>query len=374
MPSLALRYEPALDGVRAVSIVGVMLFHAAATSGHAGAVAGGGLGVSVFFTLSGYLITRLLLADLDARGSVDLRRFWGRRIRRLAPASLTVVVAVVLVSRTAWLDVRAGDAIAAVWSATNWRVVAAGQSELLHTIVGPLGPTWSLAVEEQFYVLLAVVVVLAGRAARPERVLTIVFATVLPATVVLANVVSDWHPRLEFGTDVRAAELAAGGLLALAHRRFGDRLTASPAIDVAGWTALAALVVLFHLGDYDPPWLLRGGFVVVAALSATVVTAALAPGTLRRVLAVTPIVQLGKVSYALYLVHWPVILVFDADRVGLGGWPLVAVKAAVSLVLAIVLHLAVEQPVRRLQVSTGATVAVWIGASGAVTLLALALA
>jgi len=252
-------------------------------------------------------------------------------------------------------------------------VIAGGQSELLHTIVGPLGPTWSLAVEEQFYVLLAIVVVLACRAARPERVLAIVFAAVVPVTVLLANVVSDWHPRLEFGTDLRAAELAVGGLLALAHRRLGHRLTSSPVVDLAGWGALAALLVLFHLGDYDPAWLLRGGFVAVAVLSATVVTAALSHGTLHRVLAAGPLVQLGKLSYSWYLVHWPVLLVLNEDRVGIGGWPLVAVKGAVSLALAAVVHLAIEQPVRRLQLPTGRTVALWLGASAAVTLLALAL-
>lgn len=369
-----LGYEPALDGLRAVSIVGVLLFHAAATSGHPTTFAGGGLGVSVFFTLSGYLITRLLLADVDARGSVDLRRFWGRRIRRLAPASLAVVVAVLVVGRTSWLDVRAGDAVAAVWSATNWRVIAAGQSELLHTIVGPLGPTWSLAVEEQFYVLLAIVVVLAARAARPDRVLTTVFAAVVPVTLVLANTVSDWHPRLEFGTDVRAAELAIGGLLAVAHRHLGDRLVAAPAAEPAGWVALGGLLVLFHWGDDEPAWLLRGGFVVVALLSATVVTGALGRGALHRALGVGPLVALGRLSYSLYLVHWPVLLVLNEDRVGVGGWPLVAVKAAASLVLAIALHLAVEQPIRRLTASTGRTVAVWLGASAAVTVLALVLA
>lgn len=367
-------YEPALDGIRAVSIVAVLLFHAGATSGHADAFAGGGLGVSVFFTLSGYLITRLLLADIDVRGSVDLRRFWGRRIRRLAPASLAVVLAVVLVARTAWLDVRAGDAIAAVWSATNWRVIASGGAELLHTIVGPLGPTWSLAVEEQFYVLLAVVVVLASRTRRPERVLAMVFTAVLPLTVLLANTVSDWHPRLEFGTDVRAAELAIGGLLALAHRRLGDRLTSTRGVDAAGWVALCALLALFQTGDYDPPWLLRGGFLVVGVVSATLVTAALGRGTFHRALALRPLVALGRISYSLYLVHWPVVLVMNQDRVGLGGWPLVAVKATVALVLAIVVHLAVEQPVRRIDAPMGRTVAAWLGASGAVTLAALVLA
>lgn len=375
MPSpRPLGYEPALDGIRAVSIAGVLLFHACATSGLTGTLGGGGLGVSVFFTLSGFLITRLLLADVDARGTVDLRRFWGRRIRRLAPASLAVVLAVVVVARSSWLDIRAGEAIAAVWSATNWRVIAGGDGGLLRTIVGPLGPTWSLAVEEQFYVLLAVVVVLAARARRPERVLAIVFTAVVPAAVVLANAVSDWHPRLEFGTDVRAAELAIGGLLALAHRRWGERLAVGARADIAGWIALAAIGVLFQIGDYEPPWLLRGGFVLVALTTATLVTGALAHRSLHGALAWRPLVSLGRISYSLYLVHWPVLLILTEDRVGVGGWALVAIKVTVSTAIAIVLHVAIEQPVRRSEAGTGRTVGAWLGASAAVTTLALLLA
>ena len=372
-----LGYEPGLDGIRAISIAGVVLFHACATSGLNGWFRGGGLGVSVFFTLSGFLITTLLVRDIDVRGGVDLSRFWGRRIRRLAPASLAAVVAVVVVSRTDWLDVHRGGAVAAVWSATNWHVIASGDAQLLRTIVGALGPTWSLAVEEQFYVALAVIAWLAARTARPARNLGIVFAAVVPISIVLANVVSDWSPRLEFGTDVRAAELAIGGLLALAWRRWHEvlsRAVVARVADAVGIASVGGLVVLFLTADYTPPWLLRGGFSAVAVVTACLIVGVLAHGLLAAALSAPPFVGLGRISYSLYLVHWPVILVMTAGRTGLDGWVLVVAKAAVAIVAAVVLHLAVEQPIRaRTDLSTRTTVAGWLIASVAVTVLGLAL-
>jgi peptidoglycan/LPS O-acetylase OafA/YrhL len=369
-----LAYEPALDGLRGVSIAAVTLFHACATSSLAGWFRGGALGVSVFFTLSGFLITTVLLREAAVRRRVDLRRFWGRRIRRLAPASLAVVVAVVLLGRTALFDVGAREAAATVWSSTNWNVVAEGQRGLLRTIVGPLGPTWSLAVEEQFYVALAVVVAVCVRRSRPQRALAVVFAGVVCVSIGLANVVSDWHPRLEFGTDVRAAELAAGGLLALAVSRWGERIRRGRMVDAIGLVALLGLAVLFLTADYTPPWLLRGGFAAVAVVSAAAIGGALAGGRTAALLATVPLVAVGRWSYSLYLVHWPVFLALTEARVGIDGWGLVVVKCAAATAIAFALHVVVEQPLRHARNQRlGPTVVAWLAASAAVTALAVAL-
>ena len=150
-----LEYEPALDGLRALAIAAVVLFHGFASSGFSGWVRGGGLGVSVFFTLSGFLISSLMLDQLAEGGRLALGTFWMHRIRRLVPAALAVLALVVLCGAAGWLSIRPGEVVAAAWSATNWHVIAGGQGNLLRTIVGPLGPTWSLAVEEHFYLLLA---------------------------------------------------------------------------------------------------------------------------------------------------------------------------------------------------------------------------
>jgi len=366
-------YEPGIDGLRAVSIIGVLLFHACASSNLSGWFRGGNLGVSVFFTLSGFLITSLLVAERSSTGRVDLGRFWGRRIRRLVPASLTVVLAVVVLSRTSWFSARTSDAVAAIWSFTNWHVIIGGQAKLLQTIVGPLGPTWSLAVEEQFYALLAVVIVLTRFARRPDRALAVMLGCIGAASIVLANVVSNWQPRLEFGTDVRAAELAVGGLLALVVRHRRELLHHRRGLDIAGACAAVVLVVLFMLADYDPPWLLRGGFTLVALVTATVVASVLSHGWMHRALSVAPLVRIGTWSYSLYLVHWPIFLVLSPDRTGFDGVGLVVVKIAVAIVLAVALHHLVEQPLRRREVAPRVAVMAWLGASGAVSLLAVLL-
>ncbi len=366
-------YEPAIDGLRALSIVGVLLFHACATSSLPGWFRGGNLGVSVFFTLSGFLITTLLVTEFERHGRIDLARFWTRRIRRLAPASLTVIGLVVLLSATDWFDLRRSDAWAAVWSVTNWHVIAGGQDRLLQTIVGPLGPTWSLAVEEQFYVLLAVGVWLATRTGRPVRTIAIGASIAVAASIALANSVSDWSPRLEFGTDVRAAELAVGCLLAITLHGRRDRLASRPGVgDAVGVASIAGLIVLF-LTAGTAPWLLRGGHVLVALVSAAAITGVLAHGHLHRTLAITPLVAVGRWSYALYLVHWPVFLVLTEDRTGLDGVALVAVKIAAAAVLAVAVHLLVEQPIRGLRTPTRPTVLAWIGASALVSVLAFTL-
>lgn len=371
--SRTIPYEPALDGLRGVSIVAVMAFHASATSGLGGWLRGGNLGVSVFFTLSGFLITSILVSEVDGTGSIDLGRFWSRRIRRLVPAALVTVTAVILLgTATDVITVRSSGAMAAVWSFTNWHVIAAGDDRLLETIVGPLGPTWSLAIEEQFYVVLAVVAWIAARSARPVLMLTTIFGAVVPISILLANTVSDWHPRLEFGTDVRAAEIAIGGLVALGWRRWGGRLANRAATaDAAGFVGLAALLVLFQFADSTPPWLLRGGYSVVAVATASVIVGLLAHGRLAAMLGTRPLVAVGRISYSLYLVHWPLMLVCTPARVGANGWVLIGIKVAVSAAAALVLHHTVEQPIRQLTaLRTRTTVGMWLGASLAVTALA----
>ncbi len=370
-PVHTIAYEPGIDGLRGVSIIAVLLFHACATSSLTGWFRGGNLGVSVFFTLSGFLITTLLVTEHERSGRIDLKRFWTRRIRRLAPASLTVVGVVVVLSGTQWFDLRSADALAAIWSVTNWHVIAGGQDKLLQTIVGPLGPTWSLAVEEQFYVLLAIGAWGALRTTRPMRAIAIGAAATVVVSLALANTVSDWSPRLEFGTDVRAAELAVGCLLAVTIRRRRSRLTErAAAADLAGALALAGLGALFALAG-TAPWLLRGGHVLVALVSATAIAAIISHGRIDAALSSRPLVAIGRWSYSLYLVHWPVFLVLDEQRVGIDGVPLVVVKLMVAFVLAVGLHRVVEQPLRTTDASARSVYATWLGASVAVSVLAL---
>jgi len=368
-----LAYEPGLDGLRGIAIAGVLCFHAFAASG-IDLVRGGYLGVSLFFTLSGFLITSLLLRERASTGGNDLRRFWARRIRRLAPASLVVVVVVIALSGP-WsvLHARTSDAVAAAWSVTNWHIIAAGQDAILQTVVGPLGPTWSLAVEEQFYVGLVVLVVLAMATRTPRRVLAVVCAIGWVVPMLLTNLVTDWHPTLEFATVMRAPELFAGVALALWTTSDRPPRWSAGRGDVAAGVGLVVLIGMMLLVDYDPPWQLRGGYGLIALVSAATILGTVARGRVGTALGNRPLVALGLVSYSLYLVHWPVILILDEQRTGLHRWSLALVRIAVAVVAAIVLHVVVERPIRRMRTPWWPTFAAWLAACAGVTVAAVAL-
>lgn len=365
-------YEPALDGMRGLCIAAVVVYHGCAQAGLTGWVRGGFIGVSVFFTLSGFLITSLLLREHTDSGRVDLPRFWARRIRRLWPASFALVLAVVLVSMAGALSAQAADAVAATWSVTNWHVIAGGEGKLLQTIVGPMGPTWSLAVEEQFYLALAVVFLVACRSPRPRLVLAAASAIGIVVPTGLTNLVTDWQPSLEFNTFLRMPELFVGVLLAVWHHGKRNAGPGATGGDIMAGSGLAAMVALFLFVDYTPPWLLRGGYTLVAAGTACTLVGLLQRGRVAALLSATPLRRLGTVSYALYLVHWPVMSVLTRDRTGMEGAPLLALAVATALVVAWALHHLVEQPVRRLRTAPGPTLAAGFAAGAALTVLSMA--
>jgi peptidoglycan/LPS O-acetylase OafA/YrhL len=369
-----LSYEPGLDGLRAFAILGVVLFHATNAAGLPNWFSGGPTALTVFFTLSGFLIMSILLRDVgDDDRSVDLGRFWTRRIRRLAPASLVTIVAVVAASELGWMQVYRGDAIAATWSVTNWRMTTAPFPSFVQTSLGPLGQMWSLAVEEQFYVIVALLTFAASRTARPIRNLTILFVAIIVMSIVLSNTITDWVPHLEFGLEMRAGELALGCLLAVGMRNHGHLLSGRVGLaDVAGAVAVVGLVLFLLFADWSPPWLLRGGFTVVALVTAVAIVAVLAHGTASRLLSLGPLVQIGQWSYSMYLVHWPVLVSLTPQRTGLERWPLFALQLAVTLALTIALHLLVEQPIRnRTDVSARTTVIAWVAGLVVVTAICI---
>jgi peptidoglycan/LPS O-acetylase OafA/YrhL len=372
--SETIEYRPALDGLRAFAVLAVVMFHAGATSNLAGLVPGGFLGVSVFFTLSGYLVTTLLIRRSSSPDGLDLGAFWARRLRRLAPVSLVVVLVSVLVASTYWPGMRATDAAAGIFGYTNWNVIGQGEDELIRTIVGPLGPFWSLAVEEQFYALLTVAVIVSWRTARPIRTLSWIVGVGWAGSLLVQVATMGPQYRLEFGTDSRGCELLAGcGLALLLHVRPDLTHRHARRLAVAGPVVAAVLAALALTTDYDPPWLLRGGYAAISVLSAVLVTALLADGLLTRALATKPPVVIGRLSYSWYVVHWPVILVLSGDRTDLDRWPLLIVKVLTSLGAAALLHVAVEQPIRRLRTSPTRTAVIWAGTSIATMLLAIAM-
>jgi peptidoglycan/LPS O-acetylase OafA/YrhL len=361
-PPRSFSYIPALDGVRALSLAAILVFHS-----HFTWARGGFLGVSVFFTLSGFLITSLLLSERERTGRISLRSFWVRRARRLAPAVL-VLFAIVAALLAGGLLVGkasvAGDALAtAGWSA-NWRFVFSGQAYGdLFSQPSPFQHMWSLAVEEQFYLLFpGLLLLLLGRSERVHRWRA--------GLVVLGCIgLSTWlcaflaHPgdveRSYYGTDTRMAEPFVGVLLALLLTRDGAvrvlHRWARVALDVAAVGALVALGYLVHGYSQYSDSLFTGGLLLVAVLSAIVLAGVTQPGSwLGRVLGVSPLAFLGKISYGGYVFHWPIYLWLTPERTGLSEWPLLALRVGLTLLVATLSYAIIEEPVRlskKLQVS-----------------------
>lgn len=351
----SMAYVPALDGLRAVAVVGVMLFH-----GGVSWIPGGYLGVDVFFVLSGYLITTLLLRERVSTGGVDLRAFWTRRLRRLLPA-LLVLLAVVAVATPFFVaaaeraSVR-GDAIASLLDVANWHFIVTDQSYFAGA-PSPLRHLWSLSVEEQWYLVFPVVLAVALRRARRlgPLLLAMAVATVASALWMTHLATGGGDPsRAYYGTDTRAHSLLAGALLAgiAAQWPLHRYRRALSVVGLAGALGVVASYVLVSEGDL---WMYRGGFLGLALLTAGLVGAVALPRTplpWTRALAVAPLVAVGRVSYGLYLWHWPVNVVLTPDRTGLDGGglddvALLAVRTAVAVAFTIASSRLIEMPIRR---------------------------
>jgi peptidoglycan/LPS O-acetylase OafA/YrhL len=371
-PSFA--YQPALDGVRAVSVLLVLLFHAGLAF-----VPAGYLGVSVFFTLSGYLITSLLLSEWSRSGAVDVGGFYGRRVRRLLPASTVCIVAVVIARRagafTEVSDFRS-DVIGAALQVFNWVQLAGSGSygDLFGSASSPLEHYWSLSIEEQFYWVWPVVVLAALRLAarRPgrdtRRRLTWALGAVTGLAAVAAPVVAVvWGPDAAYwATPARLAEILAGALVAaLLHRR-----TVPAAFGRLAAPALVAILVASMVLPSDRGPAYQGWLPVFALASATLVVALQVDGMVRRALSWRPLVAVGAISYGLYLFHWPVFVLLR-ER----GWDLatpggLVVALAVTAAVSVASYRLVERPIRHaswtprasLGLAAAATTAALVGA------------
>jgi peptidoglycan/LPS O-acetylase OafA/YrhL len=357
------RRIPPLDGIRALAVLAVLATHAGIPF-----LPGGFVGVDVFFVLSGFLITSLLYDELVGTGRIDLGGFWTRRARRLLPAALVMIVAVVAARPLFVPDSVAalrGDAIAtALWSG-NWRWALQGTDYFAQGgTPSPLQHTWSLAVEEQFY-LLWPLLLLASRAVKRRRLLALslggVAASAL-ATYVLARVASPG--RVYFGTDTRAQELLAGAALAALLAPTWRRRATAPddmplpqaaarrplplLLSVCGLAALAGVATTAD----GAPSEFRHGLLLLAALAAAALVAGVVLDSgqpVARLLATRLLVGIGRISYGLYLWHWPVFLALDGERTGLHGYVLAALRVAVTGVLAVASFLLIERPARRVR-------------------------
>ena len=381
----SLRYLPGLDGLRAVAVIAVILYHA-----NKNWVSGGFLGVEVFFVISGYLITMLLINESQENGKIDFRAFWIRRARRLLPALWTLLVGVTtycaLFERDTLGSLR-GDVVAAVVYGFNWFQIWVGTSYFSAFGFVPLRHLWSLAVEEQFYlvwpVLIAVVLKLFGR--RPLLLGTLFFTASIAVSIYVARTFEPGasgsvletpdHYIALFGHAVSKVDFLflgtlgrSGGLLIGSALAFwwkpsmfnNDHPTSERHfVSVVGWVGvlgLGAMLWNFHdvveggadggTSGYAP--LFQGGFLLVGLASIAIIAAAVHPHTLlaTRVLGNPVLVYIGQRSYGLYLFHWPIFQFYRqfAGR-GLNVIEFVLLFA-LALVVTEVSYRFIEMPVR----------------------------
>jgi peptidoglycan/LPS O-acetylase OafA/YrhL len=311
------------------------------------------------------LITSLLLAESARSGSVGLGGFWARRARRLLPALVVLMVGVavysVVLAKPSELGQIRGDAFSTLFYVANWHQIFAHQSYFaLFSAPSPLNHTWSLAIEEQFYVVWPLVFVgLLARFGRatPKAVLAtaLVFAGVSSVLmVVLYDPVNS--NRVYFGTDTRAAAILFGVALAAARAidwpaigRGSRRM-----LEAVGLGGVMVLVVAWTRLDGQSSTLYRGGFLVCGLAATAVIAAAVHPdrGPVAWVLSFKPLCALGLISYGVYLYHWPIDVALDGPRTHIHGWPLFALQTAVTLTIATLSYRLIEQPVRRGNVTT----------------------
>ena len=325
---------------------------------------GGSFGVDAFFVLSGLLITSLLLAERHRTGRIDLRRFWAGRARRLLPALLLLLAAIAVYAATlAEPADRAGlrtDGLSALLYVANWHFAFSGQGYFAaFETQSPILHLWSLGVEEQFYLIwpLAVAALCLVRKGRRAVLLAAALGTAAStAALVVLNARHAEVSRLYYGTDTRAFTLLTGaGLAALLAS--GGRTRRRPWVSgrharrlwaLTGLVAAAGVGFAFARVDGQTPALYQGGFLVFALAAALVLASVLlAPrGPVARLLALAPLVALGRISYGLYLWHWPLFSVLSAQRTGLHGFALLATRLAATLTAAAASYLLVETPIR----------------------------
>ncbi len=356
-----------LDGMRAFAVTAVILYHA-----NPSWAVGGYFGVDVFFVLSGFLITTLLLGEWRGSGGVGLRAFWGRRARRLLPALFVMLAVVgtvsVLLPRVLGSPGLLGDTLATVGYVANWHFISV-HTDYFATVANPspLQHTWTLAIEEQFYLIwpLILLALVGGyrRLRRPSgpsgrHRLALVAAVALVGAVASALAMAVLTPvgaasvnRSYYGSDTRAQGLLIGAALAAVCLWWGPVRTATGRrlLGLSGLLGAGVVLVMWRMVPESSPLTFHGGFALLAVATAGVIAAVtlLSRHPVAGLLSLRPLPYLGKISYGMYLWYWPVLLVMTAQRTHLAGVALLAARLAVIVAIAAVSFHLIESPIHR---------------------------
>jgi peptidoglycan/LPS O-acetylase OafA/YrhL len=372
----------ALDGLRAFALLIIMGYHFGV-----GWLQGGFFSLDIFYVLSGYLITGLLLGEWARAARIKLAAFWLRRARRLLPALLVVLVVVTLVVRFAYPaglypNLRLADLSALFYFSNWWQIASSGNYFVATGAVSPLTHTWSLAVEEQFYLVWPLVVLAVLHVGRrwhrgvdrgmdrglergTDRGVELLLGVSLVGVVASATEMFWLYgpraniTRLYFGTDTHAQSILVGSVLACIltlvqrHRNLEGMAptartrSARVVLTVVGLCGFAGTLALTNRLTGTSAVAYRGGFLLSALSAAAIILGAVcvAGGPIARFLSLRPMVWMGTVSYGAYLWHYPVFIEFDAARTGMGGLSLLAVRMAATFALATASYYLIERPV-----------------------------
>jgi peptidoglycan/LPS O-acetylase OafA/YrhL len=372
----------ALDGMRGIAVLLVLLFHF-----KIGPFRGGFVGVTVFFTLSGFLICSRTLTEVGRSGGFAVKDFFERRIRRLAPAAIVCILAVVIATNLIGTHEQrssiTGDAIAALANVANWRFLVNGTSYAdLFAAPSPLNHFWSLAIEEQFYLFFPVVVWLLLKL--PSRARAISVALVVSVALewsAHAASSADSYNRFYYGTDARMSELLIGVIAALSlsywriplHRPAGRQRFTVTLLAAAALTAIVIGAITYRNGalSYE-----HGGAVLMALATAVLIIGGLEGSNgVARLLSARWLVWVGKVSYGAYLYHWPIFALSGKHWGPLHGLSLGLTQLTLSLLLAGLSYRFLESPIQRRRFAPTRPVLMrhWMKALAGVAVLAVAL-
>ncbi|EGQ3504339.1 acetyltransferase [Staphylococcus pseudintermedius] len=348
------RYMPGLDGVRAVAVIAIIIYHL-----NPQWLSGGFLGVDTFFVISGYLITSLLLTEYHYTGKIELMSFWLRRVKRLIPAVLFLVMGVIVLSLifmpTEIQKVRA-DSIAAIFYVSNWWYIMQNVDYFEQFAVQPLKHLWSLAIEEQFYLVFPIVLLSLLSFIRRLKSIRIIFLILLVISMIAMMVLyvpNENVARVYFGTDTRIQTLLMGVLLALVWPPFQLKAKVNrqmrTMIDTAGVVGLAILFICFKFVSETNSILYYGGFFLISTVTLLVIASSVHPsGYFAKFLGNKVFTFIGSRSYSLYLWHYPIIVLIHHQFVQGQIPPLVYVVEILLMVLmAEFSYKFIEQPFRK---------------------------
>jgi peptidoglycan/LPS O-acetylase OafA/YrhL len=348
-PTLGFGYHAALDGLRAIAVLSVIAYH-----DNYGWAKGGFLGVDMFFVLSGFLITTLLVLEFRRGSTIHLAAFWARRARRLLPALVLVLIFVAFYTHYAVVPwerngVR-NDMFASLFYVANWRFIVDQQGYFqLFSAASPLRHMWSLAIEEQYYLVWPLVVLACLRVGRGSTQL-LAWVCGLGAAASIFSMQLRFHPGAPsaayYATDARAHSILIGALLAVLLLAWKPAPQARRALALIAIPALVVVLIATHVTSGTGAHYYEGGSALFAVVVAVLIAGLLQAGPVATALSWSPLVWIGRISYGLYLWHWPIAVWLVPSRVHVGTTALNLLRLAVTFAAATASYYLVERPIR----------------------------